>query len=238
MPKKYEIHVISNTHWDREWLYNFQETRQMLVEMMDGLLDILDSEAGYKSFVLDSQTVPLEDYLEVRPQSFERLKKHVQDGRLLIGPWYTDPESFSVNGESLARNLLMGHKIAKSFGNVMKVGYTPFGYGQNSQMPQLYRNFAIDTMLFYHGVSHDEVKNEFIFEGADGSQVLGSQLSSGARYNFYHNVYRSAIRGKGIKERTYKWQEGGLPFHPASPKQALTHHSVLNPETQFGLELY
>ena len=233
MSKRYEIHVISNTHWDREWLYNFQETRQMLVEMMDGLLDILDSETDYKSFVLDSQIVPLEDYLEIRPQNFKRIKKHVQDGRLLIGPWYTDPESFSVNGESLARNLLMGHKVAKSFGNVMKVGYTPFGYGQNSQMPQLYRNFAIDTMLFYHGVSHDEVKNEFIFEGADGSRVLGSQLSSGARYNFYHNVYRPAIRGKGIKERTYKWREGGLPFHPALPNQAQAHHSVLNPETQF-----
>ena len=137
MPKHYEIHVISNTHWDREWLYNFQETRLMLVEMMDGLLEILDSEADYKSFVLDSQTVPLEDYLEIRPQNFERIKKHVQDGRLLIGPWYTAPESFSVNGESLARNLLMGHRVAKIFGKVMKVGYTPFGYGQNSQMPQL-----------------------------------------------------------------------------------------------------
>jgi alpha-mannosidase len=233
MPNHYEVHVISNTHWDREWLYNFQETRLMLVEMMDCLLDILDTEPDYKSFVLDSQTVPLEDYLEIRPQNFKRIKKHVQDGRLLIGPWYTDPESFSVNGESLARNLLMGHRVAKSFGKVMKVGYTPFGYGQNSQMPQLYQNFGIDTMLFYHGVSHDEVKNEFIFEGADGSQVLGSQLSSGARYNFYHNVYRPVIHGKGIKERTYNWQEGGLPFHPALPKQALAHHSVLNPTTQF-----
>ncbi len=233
MAKKYEIHVISNTHWDREWLYNFQETRQMLVEMMDGLLEIFDNEPDYKSYVLDSQTVPLEDYLEIRPQNYERIKKHVKSGRLLIGPWYTDPESFSVNGESLARNLLMGHKVAKSFGKVMKVGYTPFGYGQNSQMPQLYKNFNIETMLFYHGVSHAEVKNEFIFEGADGSQVMGSQLSSGARSNFYHNIYRPVVCGKTLRERAYTWQEGGLPFHPASPNKSLAHHSILNPSPQF-----
>ena len=44
MRKSYEIHVISNTHWDREWLYNFQETRMMLVEFLDKLLDVLDKE--------------------------------------------------------------------------------------------------------------------------------------------------------------------------------------------------
>ncbi|KAA3663376.1 MAG: hypothetical protein DWQ10_00295, partial [Calditrichaeota bacterium] len=234
--KKYEIHVISNTHWDREWLYNFQETRLMLVEMMDGLLDILDSEPAYKSYVLDSQTVVLEDYLELRPENVKRIKKHVQCGRLLVGPWYSDPESFSVNGESLVRNLLMGHKIAHSFGNVMKVGYTPFGYGQNSQMPQIYQGFGIDTMLFYHGVSHEEVKNEFIFEGADGTQVMGSQMSSGARYCFYHNVYRPVVRGKSITERTYDWREGGMPFHLADPARARDHHRLINSPAKFEEE--
>ncbi|KAA3618927.1 MAG: hypothetical protein DWQ05_06055 [Calditrichaeota bacterium] len=231
--KKYQIHVISNTHWDREWLYNFQETRLMLVEMMDGLLDILEKEPEYKSYVLDSQTVLLEDYLELRPENKERLKKQVESGRLLIGPWYSAPESFSVNGESLARNLLMGHRIAREFGAVMKVGYTPFGYGQNSQMPQLYQGFDIESMLFYHGVSHDEVKNEFIFAGADGTQILGSQMSSGARYCFYHNVYRPVVCGKSIKEREFQWKEGGMPFRLADVARNRDHHRLIQPEFQF-----
>ena len=58
-----EMHVISNTHWDREWSANFQETRMRLVEFFDALLDILDTEADYRSFLLDSQVVPIEDYL-------------------------------------------------------------------------------------------------------------------------------------------------------------------------------
>ena len=29
------LHVISLTHWDREWRFPFQKTRMLLVEMLD-----------------------------------------------------------------------------------------------------------------------------------------------------------------------------------------------------------
>lgn len=229
MSRGYEIHVVANTHWDREWLYNFQETRVMLVEFLDRLLDILDSEPRYRSFLMDGQSVPIDDYLELRPENRERVERHVADGRLLIGPWYTLPECFSVNGESLVRNLLYGHRVSRAYGQVTKVGYTAFSYGQNSQMPQIYRGFGIDVIMFYHGVSHDEVANEFWFEGADGTRILGSQMSSGARYNFYHNVYRPAVFGKSIDQRMYEWTEGGLPFHLCREERAAGHHILLDP---------
>ncbi len=235
--KPYVIHVISNTHWDREWLYNFQETRMLLVEMMDALIDIMDTEPGYRSYLMDSQAVPVEDYLEVRPEMRPSILMHVANKRLLIGPWYTCPECFEVNGESLVRNLLYGHRVAREFGHVMKVGHTPFSYGQNSQMPQIYKGFGIDTMLFYHGVSHDEVKNEFVFEGADGTQVLGSQMSSGARYNFYHNVYRPVRYGKNIHDREYAWNEPGMQFHLCGSEYEMDHHRILDPKMGFNQEL-
>lgn len=236
MAKNYEIHVISNTHWDREWLYHFQETRLQLIEMMDKLLDVLDRRPEYASFLLDSQTVPVEDYLEVRPENRNRIVEHVTNGRLLIGPWYTAPECFCVNGESLVRNLLYGHRTAREFGRVMKVGHTPFSYGQNSQMPQIYRGFGIDAMLFYHGVSHDEVPNEFIFEGADGAQILASQMSSFARYNFYFFVYRPVIYGAAIDDRTYDWRQGGCPFHLCGEAQAAGHCTLLDPVENYDLD--
>lgn len=236
MSKKHVIHVISNTHWDREWLNNFQETRMMLVEFFDLLLEVMEGDTSYASYVLDSQAVPLEDYLEFRPENRERLKTLIEEKRLLVGPWYTCPEGFEVNGESLVRNLLMGHRVAGEFGHVMRVGHTPFSYGQNSQMPQIYSGFGIDTMLFYHGVSHQEVANEWIFEGADGTRILGSQMSSGARYNFYHGVYRPAVIGRTVAEREHEWHEGGLPFHRASPEHALSHHLLLEPPRSIDKE--
>ena len=236
MAARHVIHVISNTHWDREWLFPFQETRMMLVDFLDGLLNVLETQPEYRAFVLDSQTVPLEDYLEVRPENRARVVKAVTDGRLLVGPWYTCPEGFEVNGESLVRNLLTGHRVAKSFGGVMKVGHTPFSYGQNSQMPQIYAGFGIDTILFYHGISHDETPNEFVFEGADGTRLLGSQMSSGARYNFYHHVYRAVLYGKAQADREYTWEELGLPFHRCSPDRAPGHHFLLDPKRGFDRE--
>lgn len=228
MPKGVEIHVISNTHWDREWLFDFQETRMMLVEFLDLLLGILDNEPRYRAFLLDSQSVPLEDYLEIRPEARERVIRHVTDGRLWVGPWYTCPEGFIVNGESLVRNLLYGHRVAAEFGKVMKVGHTPFSYGQNSQMPQIYSGFGIDTILFYHGVSHEDVENEFIFEGADGTRILGSQMSSFARYNAYFHLYRPMVYGTSIDERMTTWTKQGLPFHLATEEGHRDHHILLD----------
>ena len=233
MAESYEIHVVSNTHWDREWGCNFQETRMQLVEFFDALLDILDNEPEYASYVLDSQAVPVEDYLEVRPEQRERVARHVAAKRLLVGPWYTCPEEFCVNGESLVRNLLYGHRVAREFGHVMKVGHTPFSYGQNSQMPQIYGGFGIDTILFYHGVSHDDTPNEFIFEGADGTRILGSQMSAKARYNFYFGVYRPMVYGKPNEDRSYAWTQGGLPFHLCSEARCVDHHLLLDPERHF-----
>ena len=146
-----------------------------------------------------------------------------------VGPWYTLPEEHLVNGESLVRNLLIGHRLSEKYGGTMKVGYSPFSYGQASQMPQIYMGFNIDTILFYHGVQADEVPSEFIFEGADGSQLLGSRLGSNARYNFFFSVYRPVVFGKKTLERDYSWAEKGLPFHNANPSKRSQHYILLDP---------
>jgi alpha-mannosidase len=229
MAERYELHVISNTHWDREWLYDFQETRLQLVEVMDKLLGVLEKEPRYRAFLLDSQTAPLEDYLEIRPENRARIEAQVRAGRLLIGPWYTCPEEFNVNAESLVRNLLFGHKVAQSFGAVMKVGYSPFSYGQCSQMPQIYNGFGIDSILFYHGITPDESKSEFIFEGPDGSRLFASRMGSFARYNFYFHVFRPTLYGKSLPEREYFWRSGGLPFHLSDAEHYRDHHFLLDP---------
>ena len=233
MHKKFQFHFIPNTHWDREWLYNFQETRMFLVEFLDKLLDIFEKHPEYKTYLLDSQTIPIEDYLEIRPDKEEEIRNRVQEKRLFIGPWYTLPEEHLVNGESLVRNLLIGHRVAEKYGGVMKVGYSPFSYGQASQMPQIYHGFGIDTILFYHGISPDESRSEFIFEGPDGSQLFASRMGSNARYNFFFSVFRPLIFGKETLEREYQWEDGGLPFHLCNENNYMEHHFLVDPVKYF-----
>lgn len=208
------FHIISNTHWDREWRFPFQINRQMLVNMIDKVLEILESEPNYKAFHLDSQSIVIEDYLEIKPQNHERISKLVKDKRLFIGPWYVLPDEFQVGGENLIRNLLIGHKICRAIGRVSKVGYSPFSWGQISQLPQIYSNFGIDFVMFYRGVnSLDAPKAEFIWEGADGTQVLASRFSTMPRYNFYFYIYRPVLFNEFPSTIKFDWTRESLLFH-------------------------
>ena len=163
MPKQrsYELHIICQTHWDREWRLPFQQTRLMLVDMMDHLLEAMNRDPAMRYFHLDGQTILLEDYMELRPENRAVLAALVAEGRLLIGPWYTLPEENLVNGECLVRNLLMAHRIGREFGGIMKVGFTPTSYGQIGQMPQIFNGFGIDTILFHRGVPAHKVDVEY-----------------------------------------------------------------------------
>jgi hypothetical protein len=230
MEKSRTIHVICNTHWDREWVYPFRETQLLLVEFMDALLDLLDRSPDYHSFLMDSQTLCVEDYLELRPESRPRVEKHVKSGRLLIGPWYSLPEEYIVNGESLVRNMVVGHRVAQSLGKVMKLGYTPFSYGQTSQMPQIYNGFDIDTIIFYRGINTP--KSEYIMEGPDGSRVLGCRFGALSRFSFYFYIYRRCIYNKTRDDWGYEWNRGALPFRLCGEDCRIDHYYVLDPQKQ------
>ena len=79
------IYVVSHTHWDLEWYRSFQSFRLKLVHLVDGLLELLDKDPHFKTFMLDGQTIVLDDYLEIRPERATTLKRLIGEGRLLVG---------------------------------------------------------------------------------------------------------------------------------------------------------
>ena len=162
--------VVSHTHWDREWYQPFQEFRIRLVQLTDRLLDLLDRDPAYRYFTFDGQTIVLEDYLEVRPQQEETLRRYVQEGQLLIGPWHVLPDEFLVSSEATIRNLMLGEKVAQRFGPKMPIGYIPDPFGHISQLPQILRGFDLDVAVFWRGVG--QAPNEFRWAAPDGSEIL------------------------------------------------------------------
>jgi len=170
----YEMHLVSHIHWDREWYRTFQDSRSKLVETIDNILLLLESNPDYLFFVLDGQAVILDDYLEIHPEKEELLKKYISQSKVFVGPWYTSPDEFLVSGEALIRNLMLGHKITSRFGRVMKVGYMPDQFGHISQLPQILRGFNLDSAVFSRGLGDEGEKlgSEFIWKAPDGSEVL------------------------------------------------------------------
>jgi mannosylglycerate hydrolase len=173
--------VVSHTHWDRAWYLPFQTYRHRLVRLIDAVLDILESDACYRAFMLDGQTVLLEDYLAIRPQNINRIKAFVQENRIQIGPWYTLPDLFLPSGEAIVRNLQMGRNVSLQFGTSMAVGYVPDPFGHFAQLPQVLMGFGLDSFLFMRGACSrvKELGSIFNWVAPDGSSVLAVYLQQG-----------------------------------------------------------
>ncbi|QZN76081.1 alpha-mannosidase [Paenibacillus sp. DR312] len=192
--KSKRAHIISHTHWDREWYLPYEKHHMRLIQLVDSLLDQLDEGSDYKSFYLDGQTIIIEDYLQVRPEQKERLEKHIRNGRIVIGPWYILQDAFLTSGEANVRNMQVGHKDAKRYGTPSKIGYFPDTFGLVGQTPQLMQQSGIDNVFFGRGVKPTGFNNtvsdagyessfsELMWEGPDGSKVLGVLFA-----NWYSN---------------------------------------------------
>ena len=171
------LHLVSHTHWDREWYLTFQQFRLKLVQMLDSLLDLLEDEPNFKHFMLDGQTIVLDDYLEMRPERESQVRRLVNEGRLLIGPWHVLPDEFLVSPEAILRNLLEGQRRAKEMGGGMQVGYLPDPFGHIGQMPQILRGFGLESACLQRGVGNEPL--EFWWQAPDGSRVFVAYLRDG-----------------------------------------------------------
>ncbi len=223
------IHVLSYTHWDREFRFDFETTRSWLVILMDRLIEIMEADPEYKHFTMDGQFVLIDDYLEIRPEMRERLQKLARDGRLSTGPWYTLPDSSAIHGEALVRNLMTGRKMAQEFGGSIDIGYNVFSFGQISQLPQLYAGFGIDFIIFYKYMNPSRTKNsEFIWEGPDGTRTLASRLGTEARWNYFMMGHVPTVFGQdpAHKDWQYHWGKMGKTFHVAEADDYADFHFV------------
>ncbi|MBW7459549.1 alpha-mannosidase, partial [Paenibacillus sepulcri] len=189
------VHIISHTHWDREWYLPYEKHHVRLIKLMDTLLETLEQDPGFRSFHLDGQTIILEDYLQIRPEKRPLLERMIREGRIHIGPWYILQDEFLTSSEANVRNLLYGHQDARLYGAISKVGYFPDSFGNMGQAPQLLQQAGITNAVFGRGVKPTGFNNqvsdsqeyespfsEMIWEAPDGSRVLGILFA-----NWYSN---------------------------------------------------
>jgi mannosylglycerate hydrolase len=189
MPNKLTGYVVNHGHMDIEWYMPLRSYRFWTVEALDLLRQIAKEHPDYTTYVLDGVTYVLDIYLAARPEAREEMRQLICDGKLTIGPFFTQFDEWLPSAESMVRNCLYGNRACREYGKIMKAGYLPDNFGHPLQLPQILNNFGIDSLLFMRGMP--EVPgghpDEFLYTGLDGSQVLVSHFrdSYGGAYNIF-----------------------------------------------------
>jgi len=201
-------HYVLSTHWDREWYQSFQDYRERLVRLMDGVVAGLEDGRLRGPFTSDGQSIVLEDYLEIRPERRAAIERLAKAGRIAIGPWYVLPDEFLVSGEAMVRNLRMGRDDARAFGTEpSNAGFVCDLFGHISQLPQILRGFGIETAFVWRGINLD-TKRHLVWEGADDSQLVVYKFA-----NIGYCDYAFKVRDCHLNDRRFEHDRNLKQLH-------------------------
>ena len=165
------VHVVSHTHWDREWYRTAGEFRLSLTDLVDEVLDL--DVAPH--FLLDGQAIVLEDYLAVRPKRADALRSALHAGRVEAGPWYVLGDNLIPGGEALIRNLLAGRALLAQLGAAPPaVLYCPDSFGHPAALPRIGHGFGATLCVVWRGYGGPPwpAGDSARWRDRDGSEIL------------------------------------------------------------------
>lgn len=158
-----------HTHWDREWYREFEVFRLRLLRVFDNILDLLENNK-IPSFYFDGQVSALLDYLEIRPEKEEQIRKFIKEKKLFIGPCYTLVDEFLTDRTAFTKNLEIGLKISKDFGCTDFIGYLADTFGHSQNIPKIFKEFGIDKCVVWRGCG--DFPAEFTFNGINTVNLI------------------------------------------------------------------
>lgn len=226
------IHVLTHTHWDREWYMSLEEFRGSLIIALDRIFDMLnDPKAQFNHFHMDGQYLMVEDYLEARPSMREMVANMNREGKITLGPFYSQPDVFLASGEALIRNLMLGMSLSSDMGGTSRVGYLPDTFGFIGQVPQLLRGVGIKTFVSGRFANKG---SEGRWQSPDGSIVLYAFLANWycharkmlnaptniTRAQSHLKTLKSSLTRAGAKSK-HLLAMSGCDHHMTSPKAGI-----------------
>ena len=158
-----------HSHWDREWYREYEVFRLRLLRVFDNILNLLENNK-IPSFYFDGQVSALLDYLEIRPEMEEPVRKFIKEKRLFIGPFYTLVDEFLTDRTAFEKNLQIGLKISKDFGCTDFIGYLADTFGHSQNIPPLLKKYGIDKCIVWRGCG--DIPSEFVFNGINTVNLI------------------------------------------------------------------
>ncbi|GAQ01101.1 glycosyl hydrolase family 38 protein [Companilactobacillus farciminis] len=204
-----KANFVNHTHWDREWYFTTMDALVLSEQLFTEVLDELEKNKD-ANFCLDGQISIVDEYVEIHPEAKKRIQKLVGEGRLFVGPWYTQTDALIPDTESIIRNLVIGIKDTEhNYGKPMMIGYLPDTFGFNAQMPTLLHQVGINSFLFWRGTNFDRQMNSLYFrwKGLSEKEVLAANFPFG-----YFTAQIDLESKKNLKEFVDKRYDPGVKF--------------------------
>ena len=191
---KKKVIAYLHTHWDREWYREFEVFRLRLLRVFDNVLDLLE-ENKIPSFYFDGQVSALLDYLEIRPEKEDLIRKFISEKKLYIGPCFTLIDEFLTDKTVFEKNLEIGLKISKEFGCTDFIGYLADTFGHSKNIPPILKKFGIDKCIVWRGCP--DIPSEFVFNGINTVNLIRG---------YFMDIFSSSM---SIEEKA-QWLKGNL----------------------------
>lgn len=182
--KAHKVHLIAHAHIDMNWLWDMQETCDIIkrdfstvCKLMDEFPDLCFSQ---------SQSATYKICNEHYPDIFKSLKHNVKRGNwdVTASAW-VENDADMPSGESLARHILYSQQYLKDELDVKpKLMWAPDTFGHCGNLPQLLNKSGI-TRYFHSRCSPENLDDYlkpsidrlYVWEGIDGSRVLSATMN-------------------------------------------------------------
>lgn len=206
---KRTVWAYLHTHWDREWYRNKEDFNIRLLDVFDVVIDeLINNRAPF--FYFDGQVAALLDYLKYREENTETVKKLIKENKLAIGPYFVSADSYLINFRSMLKNLELGIKISKEFGQKNNyIGYMSDIFGISNSAFKALEYFGIDKAIVWRGVNPKKIENNCNFI-KNGIKTLW--LVQGYFNDFFHSGNVEGINNYLDKIAKYSFGDIMLPI--------------------------
>jgi len=166
------IHLVCNAHLDPVWLWEWEEGAAEAISTFRVAADFCEE---FNGFVFNHNEAMLYQWVEeYEPTLFRRIQKLVKQGKWhIMGGWYLQPDCNMPSGESFVRQILLARQyFYEKFGvtPTVAINFDPFGHTRG--LVQILAKSGYEAYIFCRPEEYRFEKDEFIWEGYDGSRVL------------------------------------------------------------------
>ncbi|MDR0518662.1 MAG: hypothetical protein LBG82_01205 [Clostridiales Family XIII bacterium] len=185
--KQFKVHLIAHSHIDMNWLWNYDETKDICVRDFRTIVKLMDENPDL--CFSQSQSCVYDIVQQNDPETFSRVLEKIAEGswEVTAATW-SEHDLYTSSGETFIQQLLQASRYSQ---NVLhappsRVCWEPDTFGHPATVPNLLTKAGVS--YYYHFRCNAEGHALKWWEGTDGSRLL----------DYCFGPYNNALRPENV----------------------------------------